>query len=127
VQIRTQDLLSDDVIDIVADALRAHRASIERGVVVSIDEGGRASGCSLCAARRRPRSHHRHMSPLSRKAHRPHAIGDGPRVTARRRHQGRRSRRRAPLAPPSARCRSSAPSGADTSRHRRAVDCDTCR
>jgi predicted nuclease of predicted toxin-antitoxin system len=40
VQIRTQDLLSDDVIDIVADALRAHRASIERGVVVSIDEGG---------------------------------------------------------------------------------------
>ena len=40
VQIRTQDLLSDGVISIVAKALDAHREDIERGALLSIDEGG---------------------------------------------------------------------------------------
>jgi predicted nuclease of predicted toxin-antitoxin system len=40
VQIRTHDLLADRTIDIVADALRAHRESIERGALLSIDDGG---------------------------------------------------------------------------------------
>jgi len=40
VQIRTHDLLSDGAVDIVADAPRAHRESIERGALLSIDEGG---------------------------------------------------------------------------------------
>jgi predicted nuclease of predicted toxin-antitoxin system len=40
VQIRTQDLLSDAAISIVAKALEAHREDIERGALLSIDEGG---------------------------------------------------------------------------------------
>ena len=40
VQIRTQDLLSDVVVSIVAAALEAHREDIERGALLSIDEGG---------------------------------------------------------------------------------------
>ena len=40
VQIRTQDLLSDAVVSIVAHALEAHRDDIERGALLSIDEGG---------------------------------------------------------------------------------------
>ena len=40
VQIRTQDLLSDDAVRIVASALEAHRENIERGALLSIDEGG---------------------------------------------------------------------------------------
>ena len=40
VQIRTQDLLSDNVISVVAKALDAHREDIERGALLSIDEGG---------------------------------------------------------------------------------------
>ena len=38
VQIRTQDLLSDMVVRIVAKALDAHREDIERGALLSIDE-----------------------------------------------------------------------------------------
>ena len=40
VQIRTQDLLSDAAVSIVARAIRAHREDIERGALLSIDEGG---------------------------------------------------------------------------------------
>jgi predicted nuclease of predicted toxin-antitoxin system len=40
VQIRTQDLLSDIVVSIVAQALEAHRKDIERGALLSIDEAG---------------------------------------------------------------------------------------
>jgi predicted nuclease of predicted toxin-antitoxin system len=40
VQIRTQDLLSDRAVSIVASALEAHRTDIERGALLSIDEGG---------------------------------------------------------------------------------------
>jgi len=40
VQIRTQDLLSDEVVSIVAKAVQAHREDIERGALLSIDEGG---------------------------------------------------------------------------------------
>jgi predicted nuclease of predicted toxin-antitoxin system len=40
VQIRTQDLLSDDAVSIVARALEAHLEGIERGALLSIDEGG---------------------------------------------------------------------------------------
>jgi predicted nuclease of predicted toxin-antitoxin system len=40
VQIRTQDLLSDVVVSIVADAPDAHRQNIERGALLSIDEAG---------------------------------------------------------------------------------------
>jgi hypothetical protein len=40
VQIRTQDLLSDEAVSIVAKALEVHREDIERGALVSIDEGG---------------------------------------------------------------------------------------
>ena len=40
VQIRTQDLLSDVVVGIVAKALDAHRDDIERGALLSIDESG---------------------------------------------------------------------------------------
>jgi predicted nuclease of predicted toxin-antitoxin system len=39
-QIRTQDLLSDMVVSIVAKALDAHREDIERGALLSIDEAG---------------------------------------------------------------------------------------
>ena len=39
VQIRSQDLLSDVVVSIVATALDAHREDIERGALLSIDEG----------------------------------------------------------------------------------------
>jgi predicted nuclease of predicted toxin-antitoxin system len=39
-QIRTQDLLSDAVVSIVAHALEAHREDIERGALLSIDEAG---------------------------------------------------------------------------------------
>jgi predicted nuclease of predicted toxin-antitoxin system len=38
VQIRTQDLLSDDVVSTVAQALEAHRDHVERGALLSIDE-----------------------------------------------------------------------------------------
>ena len=38
VQIRTQDLLSDVAVSIVAKALDAHRDDIERGALLSIDE-----------------------------------------------------------------------------------------
>jgi predicted nuclease of predicted toxin-antitoxin system len=40
VQIRTQDLLSDAVVSILAHALNAHREDIERGALLSIDEAG---------------------------------------------------------------------------------------
>ena len=40
VQLRTQDLLSDAAISIVANALEVHREDIERGALLSIDEGG---------------------------------------------------------------------------------------
>ena len=40
VQIRSQDLLSDVVVSIVAKALDAHREDIERGALLSIDEAG---------------------------------------------------------------------------------------
>ena len=38
VQIRTQDLLSDAVVDVVVQVLQAHRDHIERGALLSIDE-----------------------------------------------------------------------------------------
>jgi predicted nuclease of predicted toxin-antitoxin system len=38
VQIRTQDLLSDDVVSTVVQALEAHGDHIERGALLSIDE-----------------------------------------------------------------------------------------
>jgi predicted nuclease of predicted toxin-antitoxin system len=38
VQIRTQDLLSSEVVGTVVDALEAHRDHIERGALLSIDE-----------------------------------------------------------------------------------------
>src|SRR5215510_8997254 len=38
VQIRTQDLLSDQVVGTVVHALEAHRDVIERGALLSIDE-----------------------------------------------------------------------------------------
>ena len=40
VQIRTQDLLSDAAVTIVAKALEAHGDDIERGALLSIDETG---------------------------------------------------------------------------------------
>ena len=40
VQIRTQDLLSDTAVRIVAKALEAHGDDIERGALLSIDDGG---------------------------------------------------------------------------------------
>ena len=40
VQIRTQDLLSDEAVSTVARALKVHREDIERGALLSIDEGG---------------------------------------------------------------------------------------
>ena len=40
VQIRTQDLLSDESVSIVAKALEVHREDIKRGALLSIDEGG---------------------------------------------------------------------------------------
>ena len=40
VQIRTQDLLSDEVARIVAKAINAHREDVERGALLSIDEAG---------------------------------------------------------------------------------------
>jgi predicted nuclease of predicted toxin-antitoxin system len=40
VQIRAQDLLSDAVVSIGAHALEAHGEDIERGALLSIDEGG---------------------------------------------------------------------------------------
>ena len=40
VQTRTQDLLSDAAVTIVAKALEAHRDDIERGALLSIDEAG---------------------------------------------------------------------------------------
>jgi predicted nuclease of predicted toxin-antitoxin system len=40
VQIRTQDLLSDAAVSIVANVLEVYREDIERGTLMSIDEGG---------------------------------------------------------------------------------------
>jgi predicted nuclease of predicted toxin-antitoxin system len=40
IQLRTQDLLSDAAVSIVGNALEAHREDIERGALLSIDEGG---------------------------------------------------------------------------------------
>jgi predicted nuclease of predicted toxin-antitoxin system len=40
VQLRTQDLISESAARIVARALEAHREDIERGALLSIDEGG---------------------------------------------------------------------------------------
>ena len=40
VQIRTQDLLSDEAVSIVAKAVQAYREDIERGALLSIDERG---------------------------------------------------------------------------------------
>jgi len=40
VQLHTQDLLSEGAARIVARALEAHREDIERGALLSIDEGG---------------------------------------------------------------------------------------
>jgi hypothetical protein len=39
-QLRTQELLSDAALTIVAKALEAHRDDIERGALLSIDEAG---------------------------------------------------------------------------------------
>lgn len=38
VQIRTQDLLSDEVVSTVVHAIEAHRGHIQRGALLSIDE-----------------------------------------------------------------------------------------
>ncbi len=69
VQLRTQDLLSESAARIVARALEAHREDIERGALLSIDEGGDArkdaasqglAGSLVAAiplALRRPSSH----------------------------------------------------------------------
>jgi predicted nuclease of predicted toxin-antitoxin system len=43
VQIRTQDLLSDEVVSTVVHALEAHRDHIERGALLSIDEAASRS------------------------------------------------------------------------------------
>jgi predicted nuclease of predicted toxin-antitoxin system len=40
IQIRTQDLLSDDAVRTVASALHAHREVIGRGALLSVDERG---------------------------------------------------------------------------------------
>ena len=40
VQLRTQDLLSEGAVRIVARALEAHREDVERGALLSIEEGG---------------------------------------------------------------------------------------
>jgi predicted nuclease of predicted toxin-antitoxin system len=40
VQIRTQDLLCDDAVSIVSKALEEHREDIERGALLSMDDGG---------------------------------------------------------------------------------------
>ena len=40
VQVRTQDLLSDEAVSVVAKAVQAHREDIERGALLSIDERG---------------------------------------------------------------------------------------
>ena len=40
VQIRMQDLLSDGAVNSVANAVAAYREEIERGALLSIDEGG---------------------------------------------------------------------------------------
>ena len=40
VQVRTQDLLSDAAVSAVANALEARREDVERGALLSIDEGG---------------------------------------------------------------------------------------
>ena len=40
VQIRTHDLLSDEAVSTVVKAFEAHREDIERGALLSIDEGG---------------------------------------------------------------------------------------
>jgi predicted nuclease of predicted toxin-antitoxin system len=40
VQLRTQDLLSEGAVRIVARALEAHREDLERGALLSINEGG---------------------------------------------------------------------------------------
>lgn len=40
VQLRAQDLLSETAMTIVASALEVHRNDIERGALLSIDEGG---------------------------------------------------------------------------------------
>jgi predicted nuclease of predicted toxin-antitoxin system len=40
VQLRTQDLLSDGAARILATALEVHREDIERGALLSIEEGG---------------------------------------------------------------------------------------
>ena len=40
VQLRTQDLLSEGAVRIVARALEAHREDLKRGALLSIDEGG---------------------------------------------------------------------------------------
>ena len=40
VQLRTQDLLSEAAMAIAASALEVHRDDIERGALLSIDEGG---------------------------------------------------------------------------------------
>ena len=40
VQLRTQDLLSESAARIVVRALEAHREDIERGALLSIDDGG---------------------------------------------------------------------------------------
>lgn len=40
IQLRAQDLLSEAAVGIVATALEVHREDIERGALLSIDEGG---------------------------------------------------------------------------------------
>jgi predicted nuclease of predicted toxin-antitoxin system len=40
VQIRTQDLLSDETVSIVARAIDTHRTNIGRGALLAIDDGG---------------------------------------------------------------------------------------
>ena len=40
VQIRTHDLISHEAVNVVAEAIKAHRDDIERGALLSIDEAG---------------------------------------------------------------------------------------
>jgi predicted nuclease of predicted toxin-antitoxin system len=69
VQIRSQDLLSDVVVSIVAKALDGHREDIERGALLSIDEAG--TRVRVLPLRRSPRSAVAPSARLSRGRLRP--------------------------------------------------------
>jgi predicted nuclease of predicted toxin-antitoxin system len=60
VQIRTQDLLCDDAVSIVSKALEEHREDIERGALLSMDDGGTREECCVSAARRDPHNNSRY-------------------------------------------------------------------